>query len=112
MNTIISRLKHIYATLKIRGIKYVLARIFRKLYLKFEQGLPKKVFSDIPTSDDIKYQKWLNQNYPRQADLSKLAETVPLFSYQPIISIIMPVFNPPAQFLREAIDSVLNQIYP
>ncbi|HCF30331.1 MAG TPA: glycosyl transferase family 2 [Cyanobacteria bacterium UBA11049] len=112
MKSIILRLKHIYATLKIRGVRYVLARIFKKLYLKFEQGLPREVFSDIPISDDIKYQKWLNQNYPRQVDLSKLAETVPLFSYQPIISIIMPVFNPPAQFLRQAIDSVLNQIYP
>jgi glycosyltransferase involved in cell wall biosynthesis len=46
------------------------------------------------------------------ADLQKLAETIELFRYKPTISIIMPVFNTPEEFLVEAIDSVLNQIYP
>lgn len=32
-------------------------------------------------------------------------------SYQPLISIVMPVYNPPDRFLREAIQSVLNQSY-
>lgn len=30
----------------------------------------------------------------------------------PLISIIMPVFDPPLDLLREAIDSVLHQLYP
>ena len=32
-------------------------------------------------------------------------------SYQPLISIVMPVYNTPENFLREAIQSVLNQSY-
>ena len=32
-------------------------------------------------------------------------------SYQPLISIVMPVYNTPEIFLREAIQSVLNQSY-
>ncbi|WP_200929943.1 glycosyltransferase family 2 protein [Nostoc piscinale] len=36
---------------------------------------------------------------------------VDLLTYKPLISIVMPVFNTPANFLREAIDSVLNQVY-
>ncbi|MBE9163316.1 glycosyltransferase [Tychonema sp. LEGE 06208] len=32
-------------------------------------------------------------------------------SYQPLISIVMPVYNTPEQFLREAIQSVFNQTY-
>lgn len=51
-------------------------------------------------------------NFPREADLKKMAETVEIFSYKPLISIIMPVYNTPTYFLREAIDSVLNQVYP
>ncbi|TAF31979.1 MAG: glycosyltransferase, partial [Oscillatoriales cyanobacterium] len=31
--------------------------------------------------------------------------------YQPLISIVMPVYNTPEQFLRAAIQSVLNQSY-
>ncbi|NJO42794.1 MAG: glycosyltransferase family 2 protein [Cyanobacteria bacterium RU_5_0] len=41
-----------------------------------------------------------------------MAEGVTSLRYQPLISIIMPVYNTPEQFLREAIDSVLRQIYP
>jgi len=32
-------------------------------------------------------------------------------SYQPLISIVMPVYNTPDPFLRGAIQSVLNQSY-
>jgi GT2 family glycosyltransferase len=31
---------------------------------------------------------------------------------KPLISIIMPVYNPPAQWLSRALDSVLSQLYP
>jgi len=33
-------------------------------------------------------------------------------AYQPLISIIVPVYNPPEDFLRAAIESVLAQVYP
>jgi len=33
------------------------------------------------------------------------------FAFQPLISIITPVFNTPVQWLRECVDSVLNQTY-
>jgi len=38
--------------------------------LKFEQDYLREIFSDVPTSDDTKYQKWLNQEYPRQSNLA------------------------------------------
>ncbi|MGB3533564.1 MAG: glycosyltransferase family 2 protein [Microcoleaceae cyanobacterium] len=38
--------------------------------------------------------------------------TVATFQYQPRISLIMPVYNTPEIFLREAIQSVLEQVYP
>ncbi|MBD2088486.1 glycosyltransferase [Microcoleus sp. FACHB-1515] len=41
-----------------------------------------------------------------------MAATWQAFRYQPLISIVTPVYNPPELFLRQAIDSVLNQIYP
>ena len=34
------------------------------------------------------------------------------FKYQPTISIIFPVYNTPEKYLIDAIESVLNQIYP
>ena len=32
--------------------------------------------------------------------------------HHPLISLVMPVYNPPPQFLRRAIESVINQLYP
>lgn len=110
---IISRLRLVYITLKTKGVRYTLARIFRKLYVKLENQLPaREVLPDIPSSSDIRYHKWLIENYPRKADLQRMAQTVDVLSYQPLISIIMPVYNPPELFLRKAIESVLAQVYP
>ncbi|MGB3404535.1 MAG: tetratricopeptide repeat protein [Microcoleaceae cyanobacterium] len=61
---------------------------------------------------DPMYQLWRKQHEPRQADLQKMAETVDLFNYKPVISVIVPIYNTPDPFLKEAIDSVVNQIYP
>lgn len=65
----------------------------------------------VPTHSSS-YQLWQQKNTPRPADLQKLAETIEVFPHRPRISIVMPVFNTPERFLREAIDSVLAQIYP
>lgn len=58
------------------------------------------------------YDRWMQHNTPKAADLARMADTVDVFQYKPLISIIVPVFNTPEQFLREAIDSVLAQVYP
>jgi glycosyltransferase involved in cell wall biosynthesis len=57
------------------------------------------------------YVLWYERYAPRPADLRQMAETLPALAYQPTISIIVPTYNTPEVFLREAIDSVLAQIY-
>ncbi|MBE9163728.1 tetratricopeptide repeat protein [Tychonema sp. LEGE 06208] len=61
---------------------------------------------------DPAYTKWRAKNSPREADLRKMAEIVEIFNYKPLISIVMPAYNTPENYLQEAIESVLNQIYP
>ena len=41
-----------------------------------------------------------------------MSEAVESFGYKPLISVIMPVYNTPEYFLREAIQSVIDQVYP
>ncbi len=67
---------------------------------------------EIPQSSDPLYRQWLNQNYPRKADLEIMKANLTQLSYQPRISVIVPVYNTPENFLREAIESVLGQVYP
>lgn len=78
-----------------------------KLFSQYYQNL-----RDILPDNQDAYSKWRAKNCPREADLQKMAEMIDIFSYKPVISIVMPVFNTPDNFLREAIESVLQQIYP
>ncbi|GAB4292530.1 MAG: hypothetical protein Fur0025_28260 [Oscillatoriaceae cyanobacterium] len=58
------------------------------------------------------YHHWLRQNFPRETDLQQMARTVNALAYKPTISAIVPVYNPPETYLKQAIESVINQIYP
>ncbi len=73
---------------------------------------------DIPLpaepSDPVEtdYDRWRREFAPRPADYACMAETVNIFPAKPLISVIVPVYNPPEAYLRAAIESVLGQIYP
>jgi glycosyltransferase involved in cell wall biosynthesis len=56
------------------------------------------------------YQLWIEKNEPKENELRKQKETK--FSYEPKISIIIPTFNTPKQFLIDMIESVRSQTYP
>ena len=67
---------------------------------------------------------WLTTNHRRlgghhvtayqyiEPDRTVLEQQLSTLSQQPLISIILPTYNTPAQYLRECLDSVLNQVYP
>lgn len=107
------RYQKLYALLKARGFRYTTAKILKKIAQKLDkEPLQIEILHEIPFSEDSEYQQWLKKNYPRQADLHRMAETLSVLTYKPLISIIMPVFNPAESFLKEAIASVVNQVYP
>ena len=56
------------------------------------------------------YQAWIKKNEPEKAELQVQQKS--RFPYEPKISIIVPAFNTPEQFLRDTIESLLNQTYP
>ncbi|MBW4543427.1 MAG: glycosyltransferase [Symplocastrum torsivum CPER-KK1] len=105
-NRLLSRAKKLLYLLKNKGLKYTITRLSRKVYLKLDDGS-----ANIEVLPET-YQGWLQKNFPRESDLRKMAETVEVFTNKPVISIIMPVFNTAERFLREAIESVLTQVYP
>lgn len=88
-----------------------------KAYLK-QQLKPKSATltsqSQTPTSfwvgDRISYQKWIAQN--EHLDIQACMDAIDGFAYQPLINILMPVYKSNLDYLRQAIDSVLAQIYP
>ena len=46
------------------------------------------------------------------SDRGAILDHVRSFSYQPLISIVMPTYNTPDKLLRAALESVANQLYP
>ena len=107
----------IYRAWQKGGIKYVKDRAYQRIS---SHPLSDYVLPDnwrdwkyhITLSKDTNYQVWLNKNYPNQDSLRVMVRKSRLLFYQPTISIILPVYNPPLKFLRAAIESVMNQVYP
>jgi len=61
---------------------------------------------------DEQYQIWLKNNELTDEGTTKMQEGIARFRYKPKISIVMPVYDPEEKWLRLAIDSVIDQIYP
>ncbi|MBI2040304.1 glycosyltransferase family 2 protein [Candidatus Microgenomates bacterium] len=93
------------------------SKIFKAVYVLLWQG--PKVFRQKVRRQDIlqdynayintQYLKWFQKNYPSKQEFRK--QQAIKFKYQPKISIITPTFNTPEKFLRDCIESVLNQSY-
>lgn len=58
------------------------------------------------------YKKW-TRRYDRtsKSDVLKFRERSKAFPHRPLLSVLMPVYNSPERWLREAIESVLAQAY-
>ncbi len=59
------------------------------------------------------YSRWLQEQELRDAaERDALATRIGALAAPPLISLVLPVCDPPEPWLRRAIDSVLTQIYP
>ncbi len=71
----------------------------------------RKVSYKISRRDEQEFGIWRKQNEPTEDELKGQRITSKAFLYRPLISIIMPVFNPPGHILQAGIDSILCQTY-
>lgn len=63
--------------------------------------------------DRNNYIEWIQQ-YDKVSDETRLSlqNTINNMENKPLISVLLPTYNPKAKWLKEAIDSVIKQIYP
>lgn len=57
------------------------------------------------------YRNWINKFYPSANVLASQRRKSKEFTYKPLVSIIIPTYNTPIDFLHESIDSVIKQSY-
>jgi GT2 family glycosyltransferase len=71
------------------------------------------LFTKLEISQDASYEAWIH-NYASLSlrEVEAIKEEINAFEFQPLISFVMPVYNPDLYFLREAIEAVLDQMYP
>jgi len=63
-------------------------------------------------AESIDYQSWCQTHEPRPNSYPDIRHTTENWKFQPEISVVVPTYNTPKDFLVDAIDSVLDQAYP
>jgi len=100
---------HVYD--KLKSFYFTLIPKGSKAY-KFTHGFL-SIFLKIIHLFNISYKEWIkHRDTLNEEDLEEYRKRIDLMDENPGISIVMPVYNPPLKLLEEAIQSVLNQVYP
>ena len=73
---------------------------------------PKDETPAVEPAAEFSYADWILEQEPDEAGLALQRELAASFSYQPKISIIVPVYKVPFEVLNETIASVIGQTYP
>ena len=62
---------------------------------------------------NVAYREWIHQNDQlSEKDINKIQAGIDEMVSKPFISVVMPVYNPKLRYLNQAIQSVINQVYP
>lgn len=92
-----------------------LAELFAKgLHLLRREGMAglSRICRDLAAMD-MGYEEWIRRfDTLTDQDRTLIRQHIDRFTYHPMISVLMPVYNPPANFLRKAVESVRRQLYP
>jgi hypothetical protein len=93
--------------------KGVLTRLKKGLAIFREGGvaaLRARVFKEDHFTHN--YQEWVRRyDTISEADRREISSHSESLNYQPLISVVMPTYNPPERWLRAAIESVQRQLY-
>jgi glycosyltransferase involved in cell wall biosynthesis len=63
------------------------------------------------TISEKSYRRWLKKHEPAEAETRELKKEMEAFQITPLISVVVPVYNTPREWLEGAIESVLSQWY-
>jgi len=91
------------------GIRSVITKSIRVLWQQGPKGIAEA--AKLAQDQSLTYHVWISQNEPPQSSYPALNNQWRSWHYQPLISILMPTYNSPLNFLVLAIESVKAQVY-
>ena len=86
-------------------------RLPEKLVKAIGKKLHPRTAKSMRSAAPTEYQKWFEQHRASASDLERMRHEARAFAFQPLISVITPVFDTPVQRLNDAVESVLAQAY-
>ena len=86
-------------------------RLLGKLLNPLRKTFRSKRRADSGCPEPTEYQRWFEQHRAPAGNLAAMRQEVRALTSQPLISILTPVFDTPVLWLREAVESVLAQVY-
>ena len=104
-----TRLVRLWQIFSHEGFAGLIKRIIRRLKSR-PAAFPADLTSSMPTEEQ--YHAWIEAFEPSSDDLAHQSHLAAGFSYQPLVSILTPVYNPDIAILGEAIASIQAQTYP
>ncbi|MCB0768870.1 MAG: glycosyltransferase [Flavobacteriales bacterium] len=99
-----------------RIVRRFLAKFFRAMYLMTEDQpvrilLGSEQMRSALVASGSPYEQWMAKHFARTSDLNDHREQIELFRERPLVSVVMPVYDPPLELLDAAIRSVVDQVY-
>src|SRR6266487_1762250 len=86
-------------------------RVFEKVPKRVWRMFRSKKRMRARYTESTEYQKWFVQHRASTEELASMRHEMRALASQPLTSILTPVFDTPVPWLREAVDSVLTQVY-
>jgi len=80
----------------------------KRMLRPYLPGSPEQISA---LNQQMRYMRWVQENYPDAVECLRQRNEIKTFKYQPLISVITPTYNTNIQFLRECIESVQSQTY-
>lgn len=94
-------------------VRKMLASLLKKMYIWTEPRNINIIYTDEKKYDDIfTYNDWIKKKLDIKQQKEYYKKALANIQNNICVSIVMPVYNTPIKYLKEAIDSVINQIYP
>lgn len=91
-------------------VKAIIRKLSRILDRRRKNGPPPEERHLAECTSPEEYHRWIKAFEPTKLELQKQRQTP--FARTPIISVVVPVYNPPAEYLEAMIQSVMEQTYP
>ena len=100
-----------FKVLKANGVQTAYAAAHKHLFNRTLYPILNKIRRQVQKKKAFLFHQWIRNNEPNVIDLEFQKQQAQQLPVQPLISLLIPVYNPPVHILAQTLASVANQTY-